>query len=211
MNWIEKENFWILNVRQRSKEWYRARYGRCTSSLFSACIGEDCYLTPDLALKQIKQEVIIQPTFAMQRGIRLEPIARSIYEKNFRVKVEEIGLAIPKWNLNLAASTDGLVGNEGIIEIKCPVRYYKSLELLRNNKNFRELINPAHYLQMQGGMAILERQWCDYIIYYEELKKIFIYRIPFDREYWNEKYKFLKQFIEKSQLDKLDILLPTTN
>jgi len=208
MNWIEKSSFWILQVQQRSQEWQKARYGRCTSSLFSACIGENRYTTPDEALKQIKQEIKVEITPAMQRGIDLEPEARSIYEETTGRKVYEIGLAVPKWNLNLAASTDGLVGEDGIIEIKCPTRYYSNLELLRTSKNFRDLIDPSHYLQMQGGMAILKRQWCHYIVYYKEYNKIFIIEVPFDEEYWNEKYKKLKQFIESSGLNKLQILLP---
>lgn len=208
MNWSEKETFWILQVKQRSNEWYRARYGRCTTSLFSACIGESPYMTPDKALRVIKQEEEPEMNFAMQQGINLEPEARRQYENVRRTTVQEIGLAVPKWNVYIAASTDGLVDEDGIIEIKCPVKYHRNLELLRNSTDFKGLIDPVHYLQMQGGMAILNRQWCDYIVYYKDRKKMFIYRVPFDQEYWNEKYQKIKQFIESERIDKLQVLLP---
>lgn len=209
--WIEKETYWILNTEQRSPLWYKARYGRCTTSLLSACLNECSYLRNtsvfDL-IKEIKGELKQQQTLAMKHGIFYEDKARKIYEKLTKNKAIQIGLAVPKWNIHLATSTDGIIGEEGILEIKCPLKYYKELEFLEVKNDFRNFINKSHYLQMQGGMAILNRKWCDYVVYYPKYKKIFIYRVPFDQEYWNSKYERIKKFISDNRIDQIEVMMP---
>lgn len=59
-------------------------------------------------------------TCATSHGIRRKSKARAMYEAKMGVDVEESGLLISKTHPNLAASPDGLVGNDTVLEIKCP-------------------------------------------------------------------------------------------
>jgi exodeoxyribonuclease (lambda-induced) len=212
-SWIEKEKYWILNVDQRSDIWYKVRIGRCTSSIISACIGRNRYKTPEQALREIKGE-IIPCNRAMLHGIRYEGEARMLYEVMRGTKISQIGFAIPKWNYYIGCSTDGLVGDNGIIEIKCPVKRYRSLDILKyrmngKNCNIRDFIDESHYIQMQCGMAILDREWCDYIVYYHGDEEIIIHRVPFDKQYWDCIYSEIASFIKNNAIDKLDnIIMP---
>jgi exodeoxyribonuclease (lambda-induced) len=213
MHWIEKEKYWILDTEQRTDLWYRVRFGRCTSSIISACIGRSKYKTPEQALREIKGENI-PCNYAMSHGIKYESEARAIYEMLKGTKVTQIGFAIPKWNYYIGCSTDGLVEDKGMIEIKCPLKYYESLEKLKTNSkskynDIKDFIDESHYIQMQCGLAVLDREWCDYVVYYPRRKRIFTFTIPFDKEYWNSVYAEIINFIKNNNIDKLDnIIMP---
>jgi len=130
----------------------------------------------------------------MARGVRLEPVARLFYELNTSTKVQEIGLAIPKWDYRIGSSVDGLVGDYGCIEIKCPAKMYAKLD----NKYLKPVdrIISSHYDQMQGAMAILGRFWCDYVVYCEDTREIYIERVAFDGMHWNQIYARINEFFD---------------
>ena len=95
-------------------------------------------------------------SYAMQRGIDLEPEARKIYEDFKKVTVHEVGgiEANGCWY-----SPDGLVGNDGLIEIKCPDRK-RHLQTLLSGK-----IPDDNLDQCAFGLWISGRQWIDFISY----------------------------------------------
>ena len=107
----------------------------------------------------------------MQHGIDTEPKARAYYEFMHEVDVLEIGLCLHD-TIDAGASPDGLIGNDGLIEIKCPqahtmVKYWRD-----NAKNSRI---PIEYLpQVQGQLWITERDWCDVLCYHESIKPMLI-------------------------------------
>lgn len=83
-----------------------------------------------------------------------------------------------------------LDNKDGIIEIKCPQRMYENL---KTNIRLRKMgVKPkgfshipiTHYDQMQLGMAIRRRSFCDYIVFCTSEDSVFLQRIPFDSEYW---------------------------
>lgn len=211
MSWIEKDNYWILKTEQRSPLWFKARLGRCTSSIISACIGRNKYKTPQEALKEIKGECTIFCNSAMKHGIKYEDEARRIYQEHKNISVEQIGLAVPKWNKYIGCSTDGLVGDDGMIEIKCPVRFYKNLTQMEKTKEYEKLIDINHYIQMQCGLAVLDRKWCDYVIYYPEITKIYIFRVYFNKIFWDSVHDELQKFIKENKIDKIEVLLPSNS
>lgn len=96
--------------------------------------------------------------FDMQRGIEHEPIARAKYAEVNKVSVTEVGLMIlERDGWRLGCSPDGLVGDDGLLEIKCP-RAKTHLSTVVANKV------PAHYMaQCQAALLVSGRQWIDFV------------------------------------------------
>ena len=111
----------------------------------------------------------------MDRGNELEPVARFLYEIEKGCKVEEVGFC---YESGYGASPDGLVGEDGLIEIKC-----------RNNKIFYDYklsmkIPSKDDWQMQMQMLVLNRKWCDYVCYNPNFNDdgLIIQRVYADKE-----------------------------
>lgn len=94
---------------------------------------------------------------AMLQGNEREPIARLTYELIRGVEIVEVGLVRHPSIEGAHASPDGLIGDHGLVEIKCPLPA-AHLEALDNEK-----IPPDHMTQMQWQMACTDRAWCDYV------------------------------------------------
>ncbi|SPP31590.1 hypothetical protein ARAF_0724 [Arsenophonus endosymbiont of Aleurodicus floccissimus] len=132
---------------------------------------------------------------AIERGIALEPQARARYCLNESdVTVTEVGF-IPHPTIALfGASPDGLVNDNGLIEIKCP-NTTTHLETLITRKPKHEYL-----LQMQGQMMCTGRNWCDFVSYDDRFPPNFAYykiRIIKDDKLVNEIEQAVKTFIEK--------------
>lgn len=114
---------------------------------------------------------------AMQRGTELEPIARECYEFLKGVTVEQVAFVDHPTVDMAGASPDGLVGDDGLIEIKCPNSANHIDYLLAN-------ATPAQYIkQMMWQMACTGRQWCDFVSYDPRLPEelqLFVVRLHRD-------------------------------
>jgi putative phage-type endonuclease len=190
----------VFNVEQRSDEWrfLRGNYRtpitgkvpedwipfmtpfRFTASEIFCLTGENRYKSRDKYFKEALG--IIPRTFTgnthTQRGQRLEPAIREMYEAKTNTKVEEVGFVVPRWCPFIGVSPDGLT-DEGSIEIKSPVRVWK--ELIDEG-----VVKGEHYAQMQMAMIICDRPWCDYIVYSELDNQYVQKRVPRDQPYWDE-------------------------
>lgn len=172
-----------------------------TASNFASAAGLSPYKTQEEYMLEwtgnIKEVHSPEATARMNKGNELEPFVRKLYERMFGVSVREVGYAIMKSDMRLGASLDGVVGEDGCIEIKCPVKMYTELlARVGTVTTSYEDINSSHYSQMQGGMAVTGRKWCDYCVYCNGY--IFVERIPFDRAYWYGKlYPKLLDFLLK--------------
>jgi putative phage-type endonuclease len=173
-------------MEQGSPEWFAARLGRVTASRVSDVIGRTKTgygaQRANYAAQLICERLtgVAAETFsnaAMQWGTDHEPEARGMYEFATDLDVEEVGF-VPHPTITMAgASPDGLVGNDGLVEIKCP-----------NTATHIETVTgqavPAKYLtQMQWQMACAGRQWCDFVSYDPRLPhefRLFIKRVPRD-------------------------------
>lgn len=116
-------------------------------------------LTYQLAAERITNHVDpIYPTFDMQRGTEDEPFARDAYATHENVTVDQVGfMVLERDGWRLGYSPDGLVGDDGLIEIKSR----KPKEHLAHVLSGRP---PASNMaQMQAGMFITGREWCDYV------------------------------------------------
>ena len=108
----------------------------------------------------------------VMRGMELEDAAISAYEFECGVKVERIGFMRSEV---AGASPDGLVGENGLIEVKCPRRHHYVRMVLSGNP-------AADYMpQIQGQLWLSGRQWCDLVLYSPPLP-LFVHRVNRDED-----------------------------
>ena len=157
------------DIEQGTDEWHDLRRGLITASAI------DCLLTAGgkpasnetsrKALYKLLGERLTgesddsASTFDMARGHLLEPYARDIYAQRFGPVVECGFIVATLGNVQIGYSPDGLVGDDGLIEIKSPRAKKHLLSLLTDTV-------PAEYIsQVQTGLAVSGRRWCDFISY----------------------------------------------
>lgn len=170
----------IHNFEQRTDEWYNIRLGRFTGSDFHTFLGKSA--TKDrLILEKATEHITGKPTnddhfvsADMQRGIDNEDYARQLYEAQTLQKVEQIGFA--ELDEFTGCSPDGLVGSDGILEIKCPKQSIFVDQIISGK------VKPEYFTQMQFNMYVLDRKWCDYVAYNENFP-LLVRRIVRDEEY----------------------------
>jgi putative phage-type endonuclease len=142
---------------------------------------------------------------AMQHGTDTEPLARAAYEALQDVLVDEVGFVPHPAIIMAGASPDGLVGDDGLLEIKCPNTATHIETLLSQSV-------PGKYnTQMQFQMACTGRQWCDFVSFDNRLPdelQLFVKRVPRDNEFIkqmeDEVVKFLNELdIKIAQLMEL--------
>lgn len=157
-------------LQQGTDEWLEARRGILTASQMGKMLTPTLKVADNetsrtlintLAAERITGHVeYVHPTFDMQRGTDDEPFARDAYAAHQDVTVDEIGFAVLETNGHrLGYSPDGLVGVDGLIEIKSR-KPHAHLALLVNGG-----IPHMHMAQMQTGMYVMGREWCDYVGY----------------------------------------------
>jgi putative phage-type endonuclease len=157
------------DIEQGSDKWHALRRGVITASTISKLItGSGKPANNDTSRTQLLQllaERITGETDAsfygddMARGHLLEPLARDIYAQH-RAPVQECGFVTADFDGTVIGySPDGLVGDQGLIEIKSPRQKHHLRSLLSDDV-------PAEYVpQVQTGLAVTGRHWCDYISY----------------------------------------------
>lgn len=98
-------------------------------------------------------------SFDMMRGNADEVDARDIYHANY-APVEQVGfITNDKWGFDVGFSPDGLVGDEGIIEIKSRAPKFQMETIMGDSV-------PSEYIvQIQVGLMVSERKWCDFVSY----------------------------------------------
>ena len=114
---------------------------------------------------------------AMQWGVEKEPEARASYEAQTGSLVTEVGFTPHNLIESAGASPDGLVGNDGLAEFKCPITATHLDTILT------ETIPGRYATQMQWQMACTGRQWCDFVSYDPRLPeelRLFVKRVPRD-------------------------------
>jgi putative phage-type endonuclease len=167
---------------QGDTEWFEARCGNVTASRIADVMARTksgysasrANYMSQLVCERLTGEVAESYTnAAMQWGIDTEPQARSAYESVTGVLVMETGVHLHPSIERSGASPDGLVGDDGLLEIKCPNTATHIKTLLGSN------LDNKYFLQMQWQMACTERQWCDFVSYDP--------RMPEDLQYYSER------------------------
>ena len=160
-------------MEQRSDEWFAARCGNVTASRLADLMAKtksgysasrQNYMAELICQRLTGKSESGFSNAAMQRGTDLEPVAREMYLLNqFDAEVTEVGF-IPHPDIaGFGASPDGLVGSEGLIEIKCP-NTWTHLETIKTRKPKSQYI-----LQMHAQMMCTGRSWCDFVTYDDRL------------------------------------------
>jgi len=214
---MEETNTKVLVIdEQGSQGWFDARIGKLTASRFGGLLtrprskkDKEAGLvskTTETYLREKVTEVLTGETRqlsseALTWGSETENDAREFYELNKLVEVEQVGFISWKENLMVGGSPDGLVGLDGIIEIKCPYDSNNHTVYLYNKE-----IPKAYYAQIQGNLFITDRKWCDFIVYnprvIDDKYKMIVIRIERDEEF----IKKLKEVIGIS-LNNLEEML----
>jgi len=174
----------IIDVIQGSPEWLFARCGIPSASNFDKiiCLDGKPSKQREKYMFQLAGEMIIGKTEetytngVMQRGVEMEDEARKLYEFNSGNIVQQVGFCI---DCGYGASPDGLVGEDGGLEIKCPILSTQVCYLLKN-----EL--PSEYIQqVQGNLLVTGRKWWDFVSYYPAMKPLIV-RVTPDKEFQKE-------------------------
>ena len=176
-------------MEQRTEEWFAARCGKVTASRVADIIAKtktgystsrDNYLAQLVCERMTGKPAESYSNSAMQWGTDQEPFARAAYEAAKDVLVDELGFAIHPTIDMAGASPDGLVGDFGLVEIKCPNTATHIDTLLTQTV-------PTKYItQMQWQMACTQRQWCDFVSFdprMDEGLQLFIKRVEYDPIY----------------------------
>ena len=170
-------------IEQGTPEWYAARAGIPTASNFGKIIKANGSFSSSCKdyVNQLVGERLLWHTEEsyknewMQRGIDIEGEARELYEFTRDVEVKQVGF-ITKENPQCGCSPDGLVGDDGGLEIKCP-KLSTHIKYLRSGKL------PAEYhRQVHGSLYVTGRKWWDFMSYYPGIKP-FIIRVQRDDEF----------------------------
>jgi len=160
------------DIEQGTPEWFDIRKGKVTASHAQAIgsngKGLETYIREVVSEYLSSGEKEHYSNIHTERGNELEPVARSMYELEKGVEVDQIGFC--QLNDFVGCSPDGIIDTDGIVEIKCPddKTYFNIL--------IDEKIDSGYIWQCNMNMLILERKWCDLIFYnpnFEKSMKIF--------------------------------------
>jgi putative phage-type endonuclease len=198
-------------IEQGTPEWFAQRLGKVTASRVADIIAKTKtgvaasrgnYLAQLVAERLTGQAADSFKSGAMQHGTETEPMARMAYETETGQMVTEVAM-IQHPKIEMAgASPDGLVGEDGLVEIKCPNTSTHIATLMADKA-------PSGYMaQMQWQMACTGRAWVDFVSFdprMPEDMQLFIKRVLRDEkliaEYEAEVIKFLAEVQET--VDKL--------
>lgn len=167
----------ILDMEQRSEAWYAARCGIVTASVVGKLVtpktikpaanDDSRALITHLAAERITG--IVEETWTsrdMERGILAEPFARDLYSKHYG-KAVECGFMVRNFGQRtpdrpefvIGYSPDGVVGDDGLIEIKAPRPKAHVSTVVAGE------VPPEYMAQMQTGLLVSGRAWCDFVPY----------------------------------------------
>lgn len=195
----------VSALKQGSDAWRDARCGIVTASNFKAILTRGSGKTRTAYMRRLIEEIITgrvaESSFhseAMTRGVDLEPRARRAYEIHTGHRVQEIGLAWLDERRRVAASPDGLIGDDGGLEIKCPLSH-------THEKYLSGACVPSVYMpQVQGNLWVTGRKWWDFVSFapeFNEKKRMMVCRVHRDESYIAALRLEVSRFIE--ELDSL--------
>lgn len=199
-------------MEQRSAEWFAARLGCVTASRVKDVMASGRGGAPSATRKNYMMELLCErltgqqsgPDLsnkpAVQRGVELEPFACMAYEADKGLMVVETGLVMHPTIAGFGASPDGLVGDDGLLEIKCPntATHIATMQSERHD--------PQYEWQMLAQMACTGRAWADFVSYDDRLPEPLQYvchRFERDFKRIREMESEIKAFLEElSDLEK---------
>jgi len=160
----------IHNIKQNTPEWLAVRLGKFTASQAQAIASAGKGLET-LVFKKVAEILTDKAeegykNFDMERGHELEAMARGAYELETGSVVKEVGFC--ELDKQSGCSPDGLVGDRGLVEIKCPSNKV-FVEYLYSGK-----IDTGYMWQMQMQMYVTDRAWCDYAVFNDNFLNLIV-------------------------------------
>ena len=188
---------------QRSPEWFAARIGKVTGSRVADLMARTKtgfgasranYMAELICERLTGEQAERYVSAEMQRGTDLEPQARAAYSFLHDRSVEECGFMVHPAIADFGASPDGLIGADGLVELKCPNTATHIDYLLSGTV-------PGKYeTQMQAQMACTGRTWCDFVSYDPRLPdamQLFVRRVPRDNVFIAAMEKDIRAFLDE--------------
>ena len=189
------------DIEQNTEEWLQLRAGLVTSSKMAtimAHFGKDFgepakAYAQQIALERFLGERVETNSYkskVMDRGHELEPIARGLYEREMMVAVKNGGFFEDG---KRGDSPDGLVGSDGILEIKS-VEQTAHWKLIKNGG-----YDLSYKWQIQNHIWVPDRKWCDFASYCPDFppeKQLYIFRVERDEDMIHKMMIRLGQFEE---------------
>lgn len=165
----------FYDVDQNTDEWFELRLGKITASEFDTLTSSpDSVGYKKLVAQKAYERMFFEriETYSnawMQRGHDLEPMARLNYMQETMTNVLSGGF----WALgNAGCSPDGLIGDDGILEIKCPA-LHTHYEYLKKNR-----IPPVYFWQVQGQLYVTGSDYCDFMSFFPGVKTLIVREHP---------------------------------
>jgi putative phage-type endonuclease len=190
-------------IEQGSDAWKALRAGKVTASRVADVLskiksgeaaGRKNYRMDLVAERLTGKPADSFTNSAMQWGTEQEPFARIAYETHKGLFVEQVPFVDHPTIEWFGCSPDGLVGEDGLLEIKCP-NTTTHLEYLQEGKP------PSKYIpQMMAQMACTGRKWCDFVSFDPRLPEdlqLFVVRLNWDDAYIQEMEAEVKQFLNE--------------
>jgi putative phage-type endonuclease len=202
----------MTDLKQRSPEWYAARRG----SLGASDIGDALARTKtgwSTSRAHVANRIILErltgktvqgfTTWAMREGIEREPEARLAYMFHVDVDVADAWVYPHPTIVGAHASPDGFVGDDGLVQIKCP-QHPAHLDLLLG-----AAISPHYAMQMQWEMACTGRAWCDFVSYQPDFPasmQLIVRRTERDDQHIRELEAQVRVFLEETEARRQALL-----
>jgi putative phage-type endonuclease len=176
-------------MEQRTEEWFSARLGKVTASRVADVVAKTKsgysasranYMAQLVVERMTNKQAESYSNAAMEWGTEQEPLARAAYEAEVGVLVDEVGMIDHPTVEMSGASPDGLVGDDGLVEIKCPTTATHIDTLMG------EEAPKKYYDQMQWQMACTGRKWCDFVSFDPRMPEglqLFVKRVERNDEY----------------------------
>ena len=195
-------------MEQRSDEWFAARLGKVTASRVSDVVtrtksgysaSRANYMAELVCERLTGKQGDSFSNAAMVWGTNTEPMARAAYEALEGILVEELGFVSHPTIEMAGASPDGLVGDDGLVEIKCP-NTATHIETLLGAEIPSKYVN-----QMQWQMACTGRKWCDFVSYdprMPEDMQLFVKRLERSDDTITELEREIEKFLSELE-DKI--------
>jgi len=190
-------------MEQQTEQWHNARLGKVTASRLSDVMARTKtgygasranYMT-ELVLERLTgRRAEGYTNAAMQWGIDTEADAKAAYEFRTNAEIVSVGFIDHPLIDMTGASPDGLIGEDGLIEIKCPNSATHIDYLLTG------MVPKKYDLQMQWQMACTGRQWCDFVSYDPRLPpnlSMLVKRIDRDNDLIAEMEIEVREFLDE--------------
>ena len=192
----------IEEMEQGSSEWLSLRLGKVTASRMADVLSKGRGAAPSKTAETYMMELLAErltgeskPFFendAMRWGTETEPQARAMYELNSGYDVKEV--AFIERDESTGVSPDGLINDDGMLEIKCPTTITQIKRALTDD------YSKDYYAQIQMQLWVAERQWCDFLSFDPRLDidaGYLLQRVERDEDFINNMAEKTEAFIIK--------------